>query len=255
MVGNDDGTLRVIQISDTHIHAVSGARLWGVDVDQGLSTVLENLTLWHWPADLLLNTGDLVQDEGQPAYERLLDFLEPLEVPVYCLPGNHDIPMILDGVLAAGNVRRERHVIHGPWQFILLDSTRPNSPGGHLAEKELLFLEQTLEAHPDRYAIVCLHHQPVPVGSAWLDTMMVDNAQGFFHIIDRHPHVRAVVWGHIHQDFSARRNGIELLGAPSTCVQFKPGAAKVAVDDIKPGYRWFRLHAEGSFETGVERVS
>jgi Icc protein len=163
--------------------------------------------------------------------------------------------MILDGVLAAGNVRRERHVIHGPWQFILLDSTRPNSPGGHLAEKELLFLEQTLEAHPDRYAIVCLHHQPVPVGSAWLDTMMVDNAQGFFHIIDRHPHVRAVVWGHIHQDFSARRNGIELLGAPSTCVQFKPGAAKVAVDDIKPGYRWFRLHAEGSFETGVERVS
>ena len=250
----NDRPLRVIQISDTHIHSIPNALLWGVDVDQGLQAVLKRLRSWHWPADIVLNTGDLVQDEGKPAYERLLEHLEPLGIPVYCLPGNHDIPVILESILNGGNIRRESHVKRGTWQFVMLDSTVANSPGGHLTERELLFLETTLEANPDRYAIVCLHHQPVPVGSAWLDTMMVDNAKAFFHVLDRHPQVRAVIWGHIHQEFSDHRIGVAVLGAPSTCVQFKPKSARATADDQTPGFRWFELFANGTLKTGIARV-
>jgi len=62
------------------------------------------------------------------------------------------------------------------------------------------------------------------------------------------------VWGHIHQHFAQRRNGIQLLATPSTCIQFLPGSERFALDPVPPGYRWFDLHADGTFTTGVQRL-
>lgn len=246
--------LRVIQISDLHIHAEPDQVLWGTNVDQGLAAVLRRVRECHWPAEFVLATGDLVHEEREPGYERLQWLLAPLGVPVYCLPGNHDEAAALQQVLTGGPVRRERLISVGNWQFLLLDSSVPGSAGGHLAVGELQFLEQSLAAHPDLYTVVCLHHQPVPVGSAWLDTMRVDNHAEFFAILDRHPRVRAVIWGHIHQVFESRRGNVDLLGAPSTCAQLAPQLAEMAVDTLAPGYRWFELEADGSLRTGVERA-
>ena len=177
MLAPQNTPLRVVQITDMHLMSQPGSKLWGVDVDTNLEAVLQRLKTRHWPVEFILATGDLVNDEGVPAYERLHTFLEPLGVPVYCLPGNHDTPAALEQVLAAGPVRRERHIMAGNWQFILLDSSLPGSTVGHLATSELTFLENTLAAHSQLYAMVCLHHQPLPVGSPWLDTMVVDNGE------------------------------------------------------------------------------
>lgn len=246
--------LRILQISDTHIQSQPGSELWGVNVDAGLAKVLEHLQCHHWPADFILATGDLVQDEGTAAYQRLLEFLAPLGIPVYCLPGNHDDMAAFNAVLASGSIRRERHVIALGWQFILLDTTLANSVAGHLAASELEFLESKLLAHPALYAMVCLHHQPLPVDSPWLDGSSVDNGAELLTLLDSYPQVRAVIWGHIHQEFSARRGHIHLLGAPSTCVQFKPGCSTAMADSVNPGYRWFELHPDGTLLMGVERV-
>jgi len=255
VASNSHDALRVIQITDTHLSAEPGTRLWGVDVDVSLTAVLALLQQRHWPADLLLATGDLVQDEGGPAYWRFCRYLEPLATPTYCLPGNHDQPRVLADTLAQGLVQRRRHAVHGAWQFILLDSVVPGSTGGHLAEAELAFLDQTLAAHPAPYAMVCLHHQPLNVDSQWLDTMTVDNGAALFAVLERHPQVRAVVWGHIHQAFAAWKGDIMLLGTPSTCVQFKPGQAQAQADERAPGYRWFELHPDGHLVTDVERIA
>jgi Icc protein len=136
----------------------------------------------------------------------------------------------------------------------MLDSVVPGQPGGHLRQAQLELLERSLSAHPDRHAMVCLHHHPVSVHSRWMDTIGVDNAADFWAVIDAHPQVRAVVWGHIHQDFHERRGDVELIATPSTCIQFKPGQEEFALDEAPPGYRWFRLHDDGRVETGVERL-
>jgi len=244
--------LRFVQISDTHLRARPNERLWGVDVDASLAAVLACIKQRHWPVDFMLATGDLVHDEGE-AYSRLRSVLEPLGVPVYCLPGNHDQPHVLCERLSSGLVRWQRQVINGAWQFILLDSTIPDSPRGHLAESELAELDQLLTANPDHYAVICLHHHPVLIGSTWLDTM-VSNGDDLFAILDRHPQVRVVLWGHIHQAFSARRREVQLLGVPSTCVQFKPETVTAVADDLPPGYRWFELDNQGTVVTGIERI-
>jgi len=249
----DDNPLRVVQITDTHIRSRPGGQLWGVDVDANLTAVLQRLKAHHWPVQFILATGDLVHDEGAQAYERLHAFLEPLGVPVYCLPGNHDTPHDLEQTLT-NPVRRQRHVIAAHWQFILLDSSVAGSDGGHLLDSELTFLDKALCAHPRQHAIICLHHQPLPIGCSWLDTMVVDNGAELLAVAGRHPQVRAIVYGHIHQAFASRHGDIELLGAPSTCVQFKPEAAAAEADPIPPGYRWFELYPDGRLLTGIERT-
>ena len=63
--------------------------------------------------------------------------------------------------------------------------------------------------------------------------------------------MRAVVWGHVHQDFDAMRGPVRLLSTPSTCAQFKPGAEKFAVDTRPPGYRILELGVDGAIRTEV----
>lgn len=245
--------LRVVQITDLHLKA-QPSQLWGVDVDVGLNAVLKHIQENHADADFMLATGDLVGDEPE-AYQRLCQLLEPLELPIYCLPGNHDFPAVMSRVLRNGQVRRERHVVAGDWQFVLLDSSFPNSPDGHLAHSELALLDTVLATGSNLHTVVCLHHNPVPSETPWLDTMMVSNHAALFAVLDRYPQVRAVVWGHIHAEFSDQRNGVHLLAAPATCVQFKPRTSEPQVDELPPGYRWFELYPDGALRTGVERVA
>lgn len=245
--------LRVIQISDFHIKTQPGSRLWGVDVDAGLNAVLEHIQARRPQPDFVLATGDLVGDDPD-AYGRVRDLLEPLGALIYCLPGNHDFPAAMSRILRNGPLRRERLIVAGHWQFVLLDSSFPGSPGGHLAYGELALLDTVLATHPDLHTVVCLHHNPVPSQTPWLDTMTVSNGDALFAVLDRYPQVRAVIWGHLHAEFADRRNSVHLLSAPATCVQFKLGVPEPQVDDRLPGYRWFELHADGALQTGVERI-
>jgi Icc protein len=246
--------LRVIQLTDFHIKTTPGSRLWGVDVDAGLSAVLACIQERHPEPDFMLATGDLVGDEPE-AYDRVREFLEPLGIPVYCLPGNHDFPARMAQTLRHGWVRWQRSFIAGGWQIVLLDSSVPGTPEGHLAYDELAFLDTALVMHPDLPTLVCLHHNPVPTETPWLDTMTVANGPALFAVLDRYPQVQAVIWGHLHAEFSARRGKVQLLGTPATCIQFKPKTPEPQLDDLPPGYRWFELYPDGRLETGVERIA
>ena len=246
--------LNVIQITDCHIQPTPNAELRGVNVDASLTAVLNHMQARHWPADFILATGDLVHDDAA-AYPRFKAMLEPLATPVYCLPGNHDMPAELAANCTDGWVQQKKYIQQGGWQFVLLDTHVPGSPGGALAPAELDFLQETLNRQPDLPALICLHHHPVPIGSAWLDTQVVANAAEFFAILNRHKQVRAVIWGHIHQTYTGHYHHYGLFAAPATSCQFTPHSEQPSIEhDVLPGYRWLRLYPDGRLETGIERV-
>jgi 3',5'-cyclic-AMP phosphodiesterase len=87
-----------------------------------------------------------------------------------------------------------------------------------------------------------------------MDSIGLRNPEALFAVLDRFPQVRAVLWGHVHQEYDQLRNGVRLLASPSTCIQFAPDSVEFKVDSTAPGYRWLRLHADGRLETGVSRV-
>jgi Icc protein len=247
--------MKVLQFTDAHLFKDDKGRLCGMNTDASLRAVVAAAKdSPHWPPDLILFTGDVSQDESEESYRRFMELFETLDAPVFCLPGNHDIPAKLHGILTGENIQTARQVLSDSWQILLLDSTVYKQNGGFLRQEELNFLDQCLSVHEDLNALVCLHHNVMNTQTPWIDTMTLKNAYEFFAVLDKHPHVKGVLTGHIHHELSQRHKDILIYGSPSTCIQFKPGAPKFALDTLPPGYRWLDLKANGAIRTGVERV-
>ncbi len=251
---SDPPVLRVLQLSDLHLFGSAGQRLLGQDTRLTFSAVLSWAQQTHWPVDLLLFTGDLIQDENPESYSYLEQQLVNLSIPCYGLLGNHDLPELMEIGFTRSVLRMEDSLQIGGWQFIFLNSRIPGRVGGYLSSGELTKLRQALHAHSQLPTLVCLHHQPVSIGSQWLDAIGLGNPEAFFACIDEHPQVRGVLWGHIHQAFQRSRKGVALLGTPSTCIQFLPGSQQFTLDARTPGFRWLHLYPDGRLETGIERI-
>jgi Icc protein len=249
-----DETIRIVQLTDTHLKAYTGGTLLGLDTDHSLQAVIDLVKIECPEPDLLLGTGDLADSGAGDAYRRLMGYFDQITPEHYWLPGNHDLRDVMIDV--AGPRRLPGEIRIGNWQIVMLDSQLPGEVGGHLGSAELQRLEQALSDADDAglYSLICLHHQPVPIGCDWLDEQMVSDAQALFEIIGAYPRVRGLLWGHVHQAVDQRCDDLRLLCTPSTCVQFLPDQIDFAVDTLSPGYRWLELGPDGSVVTEISRV-
>ncbi|MGE5154256.1 MAG: 3',5'-cyclic-AMP phosphodiesterase [Bdellovibrio bacteriovorus] len=246
--------LRLVQITDSHLFADPRGKLLGLTTRDSFLAVLA-LALGTGPRpDALVMTGDLVHDETAEAYAYLQGVLEATGLPCYCIPGNHDQPELMTQWLGAAALDPVASRRLGRWNLLFLDSTRPGEEGGHLEDDQLAQLDRLLSGNPSP-SLVFLHQHPTSVHSAWMDTMDVANGAELIAVCDRHPNVRALVFGHIHQEFVAEHGGYHILGAPSTCVQFLPESEDFALDTRPPGYRELLLYADGRLETWVRRLA
>ena len=255
VISHTGGSVRIVQLTDTHLCKSQGGTLLGMDTDHSLQAVIDLVKTERPQMDLLLGTGDLSDQGALEAYRRLQQYFAQL-TGVHCwLPGNHDDRGNMVAV-ADHPLRLSREIRLARWQVIMLDSQVPGEVGGELGPGELAFLEESLAAAAaeDLFSLVCLHHQPVKIGCDWLDEQMVVDAPAFFAVLDRFPGVKGVLWGHVHQQVDRRHGDIQLMASPSTCVQFAPGSADFKADSESPGYRWLELHQDGGLETGVSRV-
>jgi Icc protein len=228
-------------------------RVRGVATAETLARCVAHADRHHPKPDALVLTGDLAHDDPR-GYGLLRERFEGADAPVHCLPGNHDEALAVRSALDKPPFVHDFARRYGDWLLVMLDSTVAGSHGGHLDREELARLDVALAAQPAAYALVCLHHHPVPHGSRWLDELMLDNAEEFFEVLDRHPGVRGVAWGHTHQAFEGSRGPVRLMGTPSTCMQFAQNAEEFEVDSRPPAYRWLTLGKDGGVETGVEWV-
>jgi len=248
-----DKPLRVLQITDCHLGAQSGDCLLGLDTDESLNDVLDFLATHEASADLLLATGDISNKGASASYTRFLDaVLGKLSMPLGWLAGNHDQAQVM-ATIKRPNLSYQ-HVDIANWRIILLDSSVPGAVHGEVGPAEMKRL-QFLLADADKHTLVFVHHQPVPIGSAWMDEYTIRNSEALLAELEQHPQVKGLIWGHVHQSFEAQHKHIELRATPSTCIQFKPLEDDFALDTSMPGYRWFDLHADGGFQTGVERIA
>ncbi len=252
-MANHEKVIELVQLTDPHLYADTSAGLYGVNSFECFKAVVDEAA--NRPVDLALLTGDLVHDESEQGYKNLRDALQPLNAPMHLIPGNHDDFGFMQAEFKSGTMSCDKRVVLGNWQIILLNSQLPGQVRGHLDEKELRWLEQCLSSTVVPHTVVFLHHNPVPIGCKWLDPLGLDNADKLFELIAANSHVKALVWGHVHQEFAEVRAGVQLLSTPSTCIQFKPRVDDFELDYMPPGFRWFRLHENGDLETGVKRLA
>jgi 3',5'-cyclic-AMP phosphodiesterase len=245
---------RILQLTDTHLFAEATSVLLGLPTHISLQRIVDRIAGLAPRPDLIVMTGDLSQDGSAGSYEQLSALLDPLGLPIYWLPGNHDCLDTMTRSITGPWFYPDKTFEHQGWQFILLNSQIPGQVSGRLSPSVLEDLAHQLE-RVTQPTTIAFHHPPVPLHVAWLDGSALQNPAEFFAVIDRFPQVKLVLFGHIHQEIRQERQGVTYLSCPSTCIQFAHDSDTFALDvERYPGFRELELFADGTWTSQVHRV-
>ena len=247
---------RIVQITDPHLFKDTNGELLGINTQASFSQVLSEIQQQQYDYDLVLATGDLVQDNSDEGYLRFRQEVKALNNKiVFWIPGNHDFQPKMFEILKEDSVSAKKHILLGDkWQILLLDSQVQGVPHGQLEAEELDWLKLKLQEHPECYSLVVLHHHLLSTGSAWLDQHNLRNANELAEVLAPFKNVKALLYGHIHQQVDSEWLGYQVMATPSTCIQFKADSNTFALDVAQPGWREIDLHADGHIETRVKRI-
>ncbi len=249
---------RIIQITDCHLLLNPQDSYRDYYPEQRLDAVIAKVAD-QLPEigqfDHLLLTGDIAQQPELSVYQRILGKTQHLAKEVHWIAGNHDDVSVMSQFVS----QQDKLVTIGKWAIVLLDSTAyPNGVGsGSLAHEELERIKSIDELEAEHIMLV-LHHPPVDVGSRWQDEIKLANAESFWEAVSQSQKVKAITYGHLHQEHHLIEQGIELFCCPATAPQFKKQQADFMLEDdpllMAPGYRIFELSDDGSIASKVERV-
>tara|TARA_B100000780_G_scaffold13440_1_gene9079 strand:- start:1420 stop:2178 length:759 start_codon:yes stop_codon:yes gene_type:complete len=248
-------SLRLAQITDCHLQADALTFYKGVDADAHLDQCLSWLHN-NVKVDLLMLTGDLSHFGSEAAYQRLKQKLSSLTYPCIWLAGNHDNCGIMQGVSGQA-VQQLRVLDYEHWRLVVLNTTA-NADGngaGSIASAQMEEFKQVLEDDSQLPVCVFMHHNSMPVDSMWQDPIMLGNAQQFNALVAAKPRVKAVLCGHVHQNFDQVVGNIRFLATPSSAVQFTCKQDKLKVEeDLGPGLRLLTLEQGGHLNTKIQRL-
>lgn len=243
--------VRVLHLTDPHLFADRGGTLRGAVTYATLAQVIDHYRESGWEADFVALTGDLIQDDTAAAYRHCRELVGRLGLPVQTVPGNHDVRRMMRDELPSPPFTYCGTVTCGRWLVAGIDSCAAGRAGGVVTGEEIARLKSIIASSDADHVLVCLHHPPVDVGSAWLDSVGLDNGDQLLSELTGIRRVRIALFGHVHQAYDRFHDGIRVVGTPSTCRQFLPDSDEFAVDDRPPAYRRMSLLPDGSMETKV----
>jgi 3',5'-cyclic AMP phosphodiesterase CpdA len=216
----------IAQVSDTHIMPKGELLYDRLDSSINLTLTVRQILQLDTMPDCLLLTGDLT-DRGQPgAYDHLREILEPLPMPIYAIPGNHDRREAMRAAFsdcawmpqATGEPIRYSFDA-GRLRICALDTLVEGQDHGALGADQLDWLEAELAAARDRPVIVMLHHPPVKSGIPSMDAMRLRSPAALGKVIERYGNIERVICGHLHRSMHVRWRGTTVSVSPSTVDQ------------------------------------
>ncbi|MCW5312723.1 metallophosphoesterase [Nostoc sp. KVJ3] len=226
---------RFAVVSDLHValpHTIwdHPSRFHLVEVSiSAFQSVLEHLT--QLDLDFLLLPGDLTQHGEPENHAWLQQCLAQLPFPVYVVPGNHDVPVLLAdrqsiafadfpyyytkfGYEDPQQIYYVRQLLPGV-KLIGLNSNFFNDQGeqiGCLDAKQLQWLEEVLAASVDELVLVMVHHNvvehlPNQSNHPLANRYMLANSAELLQLLKRYG-VKLVFTGHLHVQDIAYSDGV-----------------------------------------------
>ena len=241
----------IIQISDTHLMEHADATFVEMCPEHSFHDIMQHIVAQHPDAKVIIHTGDVAQDATPVTYARYIEYMQRLGIPFYQTPGNHDdleiFPYSQSSPITVIDLKS--------WTIILLTSAVTGKIDGHIDQDQLDQLDQLLQQLNDRFVLIGCHHHPLHMQSTWIDHHRLKNSADLCSVLRKFSQVKAVIHGHVHQEFSQIQDNIQFLAVPSTCIQFKPHSHDFALGQHDAaGYRVLELYNDGHIESQVYRL-
>lgn len=249
----------IAQISDCHITEPGDLMADRVDPTVGLRLAVEHLVGLGDAVDLVLATGDLVNDGGAGEYDVLEALLAPLPQRLVVVPGNHDDRTELRrrfGLPAGEPTEPIRQVVDlDEARIICLDTNVPGHHHGSVDDEQLAWLDQALASRVDVPALIVQHHPPFESGIDQMDRYRLAGAAREADVVGRHDHAVGVLAGHFHRPIVRGFAGTVAFACPSTAAQLlgRLGSGPTTYCDDPPALALHDL-TDGSLTTHVVQL-
>lgn len=219
---------RILHITDPHIVVppakVSGrldtARIFGTAM-QRLHAHLSGME----PFDALLVSGDVSDDGSAESYALFRKLVAPLNLPLYLIPGNHDLRQPLRNAFAdrglpgAGRLNWFADIADA--RLIGLDTLREGQGSGVFDEETADFLAEALASRGKRPVWIAMHHPPFPSGIAFMDAIGLQGVSSLEKVLRGQGGDLRILCGHVHAAMFGEVAGVPALSAPSPVSSFR----------------------------------
>ena len=202
-----------VQLSDTHWGARDGVSL--------TRRAVETINALPVKVEFVVLTGDLFSDSigRDEVVSDGLAAMKPLKVPVYYIPGNHDITKadtlrtrkIFEGRFGPLNRSVDVQGVRCLFMCTEMREGETRNPG----QVERIWLEEQMGANKGRKPVLVFMHRP-PIRD------MINGSDGVVswddqydprwdRLFDEHPEIKAVIAGHLHRDELCWSSGVPVF--------------------------------------------
>ena len=220
----------IAQISDFHLKPAGMLAYHVADTASPLKRAVEHINHLRPMPDVVLVTGDLVDEGARESYQVLRAILTSLKPAFFMVPGNHDHKAslgeifpehaYLNGFIEPDGKRAICYTLdHFPVRLVGLDTVIPGEHGGGLTPGRLSWLDEVLTDQPAVPTVIFMHHPPFASGIGHMDKEVFIRREELAAIIRKHSHVERILCGHIHRTISRRFAGTTATVCPGIGMQ------------------------------------
>ncbi len=261
----------IAQISDFHLRP-EGLLAYGVaDTATPLKRTVEIINRLNPNPDLILVTGDLVDEGALESYIYLKRLLSLMRAPLVLIPGNHDHKENLRKVFSEHEYLHHFIEEEGtqylcftlenfPLRLIGVDTVTPGAHGGGFGAKRRAWLHEALSARSEAPTLIFMHHPPFASAIGHMDREGFRECEEFQSLISKHPQVERILCGHLHRSVFRRFAGTIATSCPAIgmqlCLDLREEAPSAFVME-PPGFMlhlWTELWGEKTLLTHTSVV-
>lgn len=214
----------IAQISDLHIQPEGVLYKGIVDSNKMCLEAINHLNSLDQKVDLVLVTGDIVDEGSVEEYATAVGILSKLQSPYLVIPGNHDDRENFRRAFSEHSYLPAKGAINYciddyPVRIIGLDSCITGQHHGHFSTESINWLESVLETDQLKPTIIMMHHHPFNSGISYMDEYRHEETSSFETLLRRYNNIEAVTCGHVHRVMFKRWCNTIIFSCPSTTTE------------------------------------
>lgn len=222
-------SLQFAQISDMHLSQIpvdeipEGTMTKGDYLLKAIKEINQNKDI-----KFVIFSGDSINEPDLKTMSKFLVIADKLNKPYYLVAGEkeilrrknfskrnfmnaykrHNLSMIFKGTNYA--IKPNRELV-----FLFVDGTNEVMPttSGYYNPKTLEWLDKQLKKYQNKKVVIVQHYPIVPPSNKIMHTTV--EPEKYFHVINSHENVIAILSGHYHKDNTIYKNGIYHISAPA----------------------------------------